>query len=427
VKKPRRKAPGPPRPLRSSLSVPPRTSGTRTTTPRNPQVGRGSLPNPLRPHVAAADRLQSWHTPYSLIFQQEVRKRFPPDAADAIFRTIQGALAPATKSTYGAGILRFTQYCDEMRIPESDRMPAPFILLVAFISAHVGKVSGRTVKAWLSGLKAWHDTWHAPWNGDDRWVQMARTTANKEGASFRKRQRSPATVEHLRALLDTLDISTPPHAAVWAIACSAFWGCRRLGELTIKSRGSFDPMFHATRATSTVFRTNADGSSFVSIHLPWTKTTREEGGTLLLTGRDDALCPIRAFRNHLSVNSGVPADAPLFASQNLDGTWSPPLKHIFVAECKRVWATRPLAIVDGHSWRIGGTTELLMAGVSPEIVATLGGWTSLAFLLYWRRIEEILPMNIAKAYKKKRIQELAVELENFRVRSNIPKVLPVVD
>ena len=42
-----------------------------------------------------------------------------------------------------------------------------------------------------------------------------------------------------------------------------------------------------------------------------------------------------------------------------------------------------------HSFHIGGAVELLLAGVPPEIVAATGGWTSLAFLLYWHHMEEI--------------------------------------
>jgi hypothetical protein len=79
--------------------------------------------------------------------------------------------------------------------------------------------------------------------------------------------------------------------------------------------------------------------------------------------------------------------------------------------------------VHGHSYRIGGATELLTAGVPPEVVARQGGWTSLSFLLYWRKIEVILPMNITSAYKKKRLQELSLELEDYRVRNKIPKAL----
>jgi len=47
-----------------------------------------------------------------------------------------------------------------------------------------------------------------------------------------------------------------------------------------------------------------------------------------------------------------------------------------------IWSSAMLVHVLGHSFHIGGAVELLLAGVSPEVVAALGGWTSLAFLLY---------------------------------------------
>jgi hypothetical protein len=62
-----------------------------------------------------------------------------------------------------------------------------------------------------------------------------------------------------------------------------------------------------------------------------------------------------------------------------------------------------------------GTTELLLAGVA----ATLGGWTSSAFLLYWRKIEHIIPMNIGKAYNKDKIDEVAKAFEDFRIANGI--------
>jgi hypothetical protein len=137
------------------------------------------------------------------------------------------ALTPATKSTYGAGLLRFTQFCDKYKIPESDWMPASFLLLVAFISEHVGSVSGKTIRGWLSGLKAWHDTYHAEWCSDDRWLQMAQVTANKEGTAFRLKRRDPITLDHLLTLYEGLDLTSPAHAACWAIAACSFWGvCR---------------------------------------------------------------------------------------------------------------------------------------------------------------------------------------------------------
>jgi len=48
---------------------------------------------------------------------------------------------------------------------------------------------------------------------------------------------------------------------------------------------------------------------------------------------------------------------------------------------------RRLYIVGFHSYRIGGSVKLLSIGGAPEVIMKLGGWTSLCFLLYWRRHE----------------------------------------
>lgn len=88
-----------------------------------------------------------------------------------------------------------------------------------------------------------------------------------------------------------------------------------------------------------------------------------------------------------------------------------------------IWKSAALAHVLGHSFRIGGAVELLLAGVPPEIVAATGGWTSLAFLLYWRRMDEILPMSTSKAYNKSHFDELASIFERFRINHKIPSAL----
>ena len=48
----------------------------------------------------------------------------------------------------------------------------------------------------------------------------------------------------------------------------------------------------------------------------------------------------------------------------------------------------------GHSFRIGGTTHLLLIGVDPFVVMVQGRWKSLAFLEYWWNFEEIIPTMI---------------------------------
>jgi hypothetical protein len=88
--------------------------------------------------------------------------------------------------------------------------------------------------------------------------------------------------------------------------------------------------------------------------------------------------------------------------------------------CGGIWTAAALYHVHGHSFRIGGAVELLLAGVPPEVVAATGGWTSLAFLLYWRRVDEILPRCTSRAYTQDSLKQLACILEKFRSRHGVP-------
>jgi hypothetical protein len=103
----------------------------------------------------------------------------------------------------------------------------------------------------------------------------------------------------------------------------------------------------------------------------------------------DPLCPVAALKNHLDINSSIPPSSSLFAYSSSTGEPKNLLKHEFLNFVTKIWSSAMLAHVLGHSFRVGSAVELLLAGVPPEIVTTTGGWTSLAFLLYWRRMDEI--------------------------------------
>jgi hypothetical protein len=151
-----------------------------------------------------------------------------------------------------------------------------------------------------------------------------------------------------------------------------------------------------------------NGRDVVTIHLVWTKTTGPAGGECFLTavlGVDADLCPVQAFRNHLRVNHSPPPNTPLFAFRTPAG-WYHLTKDDFLRSSSAVYRTAGLDLVFGHSYRIGGSLELLAAGVAPEVVMKIGGWTSLCFLIYWRRLERVLPLAVTRAWDA-RIAEFA--------------------
>jgi hypothetical protein len=168
-----------------------------------------------------------------------------------------------------------------------------------------------------------------------------------------------------------------------------------------------------------------DGAHSVSFVLPWTKSTKELGATVILTARrnGDPLCLVIAFKNDLDINSSVPSTSTLFAYRSSSGDPKNLLKHEFLDFVTNIWSSAMLAHILGHSFRIGGAVELFLAGVPPEIVAATGGWTSLVFLLYWRRMDEILPMCTSKAYNQGHLDRLASILEQFRISNKIPSSL----
>ncbi|KDR79126.1 hypothetical protein GALMADRAFT_243004 [Galerina marginata CBS 339.88] len=227
-----------------------------------------------------------------------------------LFEVMAFSLDQSTRESYAAGLLRFTQYCDSLNISEHKRMPASEILLASFIASHAGKIASSTVDTWLAGLHFWHTL------------------------SSQLAKRPPVTIEHLYALGSGLDFTNAFDAAVWAIACIAFWCCCRLGELL-----SFGEV---------------NGTEYASCRIPWTKTTLREGAMLSITARDD------------------PSNAPFFSFETAHGGWAPMTKGWFLSRCNEVWVAAGLPEMPGHSFRIGGATHLLLMGVAPDLVAVQG-------------------------------------------------------
>ncbi|KAH7926292.1 hypothetical protein BV22DRAFT_983550, partial [Leucogyrophana mollusca] len=101
--------------------------------------------------------------------------------------------------------------------------------------------------------------------------------------------------------------------------------------------------------------------------------------------------PVAALDNHLFVNA-LPADAPLFAFSSPSGLRCL-TKRKFLARCNSIWSAAGIPTLSGHSFRIGGTTTLLLSGVSPDVVKAMGRWSSDAFLRYWRSLELVVPLH----------------------------------
>jgi hypothetical protein len=213
----------PPLDIRHAASLP---ADGRIRIPRTRKDARVT-PSSYRPNVLASERVLRWTTPHSDQFQASLEVELPSSAILKLFQVMLFSLDENTRSNYGAGLLRFTQYCDAHSIPEHSRMPASENLLSAFSASAAGSASESALNNWLAGLQYWHVVNGAAWHGSDMLHHVRRGFAKLVPPNSKRAKRPPVTIEALVVLKSGLDLSNAFDAAVWAVASIAFWSCCR--------------------------------------------------------------------------------------------------------------------------------------------------------------------------------------------------------
>jgi hypothetical protein len=285
-------------------------------------------------------------------------------------------------------VARFIHFCSEQHVALEFRLPASELLLCAFAASSAGLRSGSTIRNDISAVRAWHITNNVPYFGNIRLNYTLKGLENLTPQSSKRAPRPPITLDMLCILYEGLNLVDPLDACCWAAAVTAFWGQARLGELLSKSQSKFIPGSIPTLLNISHPTRNRDA---VKLHLPFTKTKGRRGETIYLCPQFGPSNPHSALSTHLLTND-IPPDLPLFSYRTTNGFVALTARKL-VARCNTIWSIRGLPSCSGHSFRIGGTTELLLSNVPPHIVKLLGRWSSDAFLRYWRNLEHIAPMH----------------------------------
>jgi hypothetical protein len=309
-------------------------------------------------------------------------------------QALENGWAKSTLAGYARHVTHFLDFCKREQVPSALQFPADEFVLCAYAASDVGLVSASTIQNRLSALKAWHNAHGAPWNGGLRLQVVTNGTKNLAPSSSKKPPRPPVTVAMLQRLFDGLDLTKPLDAAVAACASLAFWGQCRLGELLPPSASDLSTTARPARSH---FAHSSRSMGSYTLDLPQMKTSRS-GEKVVLVPRSDSLDPISHVHTHLST-SKLDRNLPLFAYSTPSGPRALS-KAAFLTRCNQIWTASGFPRTTGHSFRIGGTTELLVSGVPPDVVKTMGRWSSDSFLRYWRDLETIAPLHMRRVRRQ---------------------------
>jgi hypothetical protein len=368
----------------------PKPHGTKHTV--MPPISR-KRPSHKRHSTAVAPIKAARHTPRIFHHLPGISRplSLPFTPSKKSLTNVQMALehgwADSTVTNYGHAVDRFLAFCADEKIPTKFQLPADEFVLCAFAASGAGVHSGSTARNNIAALKAWHIAQNQPWNGGSRLHYVLAGVENLAPESSKRPPRPPINTAMLRALYDGLDFTSPRDVAVFAAACVAFWGQCRLGEILPVSATDIALVHKPTRAH--VSRSHRNKRS-TTLRLPRTKT-RKSGEDVVLVPQNKPIDPQIALHMHLTINS-LPTSAPLFAYRTSSGFQT--LTRIkFLQRCNEIWQAAGYPHTTGHSFRIGGTTELLLAGVAPDVVKAMGRWSSDAFHRYWRSLEDLAPLH----------------------------------
>ena len=169
--------------------------------------------------------------------------------APSVRRYFQEGLAPSTRRSYDSAIKRFHAFCTRFNV--TSPFPVTEYLLCSFAAFLADEgLSPQTSKTYLAGIRNKQLSLGLPDPRDQSSLPLLKRVQAgisrvrlQRGASTQLRL--PITPPLLRRIKKRMDTTRQPNGQLlWAVACAAFFGFFRLGELLLESHSAFVQTLH---------------------------------------------------------------------------------------------------------------------------------------------------------------------------------------
>ena len=295
-------------------------------------------------------------------------------------------IADSTRSAYSTAQRRYLAFCSNFGIAPLPLSEHTLCLFAAYL-ANQG-LQARSISAYLSGLRYLQISsgLQAPAFSSWPWLHYV-TRGIKRSQPPKDNVRLPITLSVLKKLKQVwLSEESEPASyesrLLWAIACTAFFGFLRLGEVFPPAGNSTLPLLLSDLGTDSHL-----DPTFFRILIRRAKNDPFGKGSFVFLGRTDKdICPTQALKRYLM--NRPPGQGALFQRQ--DG--SPCSRDHFVHAVRHALSKAGLnpLLYAGHSFRIGAATTAAAAGIPAHTIKRLGRWSSDAYTLYVRQSDSSL-------------------------------------
>jgi hypothetical protein len=229
--------------------------------------------------------------------------------------------------------------------------------LPGFLSGIRSMIKQRKLPALPEG-----DQFHDVLTGISKWFASSNT----------ERRAASISAEHLIQLHGIMDGKEFGQARDYCAYIFAFLAVLRISEYT----GTDSLQWRHVQLA----RNN--GLNMINVSIPFSKTA-SHSVQVTIVEQPDELCPVRAFKRYQRLAGKVRPYWPLFLSNVGRSQAMGRQKYMERLRSRLTTIGESAATFSGHSFRRGGLTALLLAGVSDTQAQRHGRWSSNSFRKYF--------------------------------------------
>ena len=262
--------------------------------------------------------------------------------------------------------------------------PAPISsdMLCLYVAYLARSLKASSVPLYLNFVSLFHKELGLPNPITGNWLISSTLTGLRRLQGTPPVPKLPVTTTMLVSIRARLNLTLSLHASFWAICLTAFFGLFRKSHLLPVSSSKYTVTIHFCKADFIPF------SGGFLVRVRWSKTIQfhqREVFIPLVRIPGSPLCPVSAISLAFSLCASDPPSAAAFSWRDPSSLRSRVFTYRRFMRLLRLFLSQlgyESSAFGTHSFRRGGATLALQAGVPISTIQLLGDWKSDSVLLY---------------------------------------------